>query len=287
MFFNIIGAGRLGKNIAQALIKGEQATLAGVFNSTWSSTELAVSQIGSGVAIARIEDLPVADLTFITTPDDHIAEMVTRLANHKRLAYASTVVHCSGVLNSDILLPLREQQCHIASLHPLKAFREGLLVDNAFQGCDCALEGDAGALFILSSLFKPLGANLFTIASEKKASYHAAAVMAANYLVTLADNANSLLQQAGISQVQAHEIITRLMQSSLDNIKQSPTIANALTGPLARGDISTMCQHLKALHNPDTKLLYQAATLATLPLTTLSEEKKSLIRQAFVIDFPA
>lgn len=282
MLVNIIGAGRVGKNIACALVNSGNASLGGVFNNNMARAEIAVQQIGSGIAINKLDDLPDAELTFITTPDDCIARIVTDLTRIKRFAPGRIVVHCSGVLSSGVLSPLREQQCFVASLHPLKAFRTGFLDANVFGNCDCVLEGDAQALTILTPIFRQLGANLLKIHPDKKASYHAAAVMASNYLVTLAANAVELFIQAGMESIQAKEVAMHLMQGSLDNIRQSTSMAGALTGPLERGDIVTLRQHLQALNEPSTRALYEAAALATLPLTTLSEQLRTEVRQLFL-----
>lgn len=282
MIFNIIGAGRLGKNIALALVANGQASLGGVCNKNRARAERAIVQIACGIAVESLHDLPSAKLTFITTPDDSIPRIVADLVK-KSLSFGSIVVHCSGVLSSDILSPLREQGCHIASIHPLKAFREGSMQADAFNRCDCVLEGDREALEILTPIFRFLGANPVTINAEKKASYHAAAVMASNYLVTLAANAVELFLQAGMEATQAKDIVGNLMQGSLNNIRQSPTMASALTGPLMRGDTATISQHLAALDNPQTRTLYEAAAYATLPLTTLSNKNKADIIQRFLL----
>lgn len=283
MIFNIIGAGRLGKNVALALVKSGQASLGGVCNQNTVRAELAIRQIGCGIAVECLEDLPAANLTFITTPDDSITRIVRDLVKKKSLSFGSLVVHCSGVLNSDILSPLREQGCHIASFHPLKAFRDGAMQADVFNRCDCVLEGDSEALEILIPMVRLLGANPVTINAEKKASYHAAAVMASNYLVTLAANAVELFLQAGMDAVQAKDIVDHLMQGSLDNIRQSPTMASALTGPLMRGDSATISQHLAALENSQTRTLYEAAAYATLSLTNLSDKNKAEITQCFLL----
>ena len=286
MIFNIIGAGRLGKHLARALTSNGQASPGGFCNKHLERAKLAVEQIGGGIAVKHVKDLPAVELTFITTPDDSIAMVVADLQKTKLLSAGHIVVHCSGVLSSSVLTPLRAQGCHIASFHPLKAFREGPIVDNALRDCHCVLEGDREALAILTPIFKSMGAHLMTINPDKKASYHAAAVMSSNYLVTLAANAADLFLQAGMTAIQAKEISVHLMQGSLDNIRQAPDMAGALTGPLVRGDIATIRQHLKALNNPQTRALYEAAAIATLSLTRLDEKTANEIIQLLLSRHP-
>ncbi|MBA2657292.1 MAG: DUF2520 domain-containing protein [Tatlockia sp.] len=280
MKFNIIGAGRLGKVIGQALLHSKQGELLAVCNSHFSSAKLAVEQLGSGTAVANPVDLPSADITFITTPDDNIPEMAKRLAEEKILRPRSLVIHCSGVLSSEVLNPLKNIGCYIASLHPLRAFKkiDLHLNQSAFEDCDCVVEGEDEALATISPLFKKLGAKIIPIKAEGKTVYHTAAVIASNYLVTLAATAVELFTEAGIEPSLAKQMTTNLMTSSLNNIQQSAHVAEALTGPLQRADISTLNKHLQALAKPTTKALYVKAALATLPLTRLSEEHQEQIQ---------
>ncbi len=274
--FNIIGAGRLGKAIAKALIASGQAQLRAVCNSGFSTAQLAVKQISSGIAVSSLAALPAADITFITTPDDLIPQLAKQLTKDKILKPQSIVVHCSGVLSTTALAPLRELGCHLATIHPLRAFKAGSLDNSIFQGCDCVIEGDDEALSVISNLFRHLGARIIPIKQENKIIYHAAAVIASNYLVTLAATAMELFNEAGISAGLAKQMTTNLMGSSLNNIVNSEYPAAALTGPLQRGDTNTLSMHLDVLP-ASIKDLYRSAALATLPLTTLSDEMKMQI----------
>ncbi len=284
MNFNIIGAGRLGMSLSSALIKHGQWQLAGVCNRSMSRAQLATQQLQSGLAVATIEELPHAEVTFITTPDDNITDVTHTLASNKTLRPGDIVIHCSGVHSSVLLLPLKDLGCHVASAHPFKAFRTTLPNSEAFNECDCVVEGDEQAVKILSLLFGQLGAKVISLSAEKKHLYHAAATMASNYLVTLASSATSLLIDAGINPSQAKNMCERLIENNLQNMRESATATHALTGPLMRGDVNTIILHLNAIKNPHIEGLYRAAGLATLPLTNNSNEilttLKSLLGEA-------
>ena len=272
MRFNIIGAGRLGKNLAVSLMsRGDE--LIGVCNRRLCSAVAAVNELGSGVVVETLATLPAVDMTFITSPDDSIASIADELT-----ISSGIVVHCSGVLSSEVLTPVKEKGCFIASIHPLRAFRNNHLPVNAFQDCDCVVEGDPNAVQRLTTLFRELGAQVIPIRAVKKNTYHAAAVMASNYVVTLASCAMELLLDSGLSETQAKGMTQRLMQSSLDNMKNTAQVADALTGPLARGDLNTIHRHLHAIKNPSINALYRAAGLATLPLTRLDDAALHALR---------
>lgn len=277
MKLNIIGAGRLGRSIAYALTTNRLANLEAVLTTTIQGSERICNELQAGTAIDSLKFLPFADLTFITTPDDCIDTIVDRLVNDPVLHPGSIVVHCSGVLGSDILKPLRQQGCYIASFHPLKAFQTQTLNSEVFKHCDCVMEGDPEAIAILSNLFEALDANLIAIKPESKIKYHAAAVIASNYLVTLSSLATTLLEETGIPDTHAKSMITKLMESNLENIKKVNTPKEALTGPLSRGDLTTIKMHLDHLSAPHLTSFYRHAGLVTLPLTTLNEETKQSI----------
>ena len=284
MKFNMIGAGKLGKNIALALAKAQIASLQSVVNLKISSAELSCQEIGLGTAVQKIEDLPPADIFWITSNDDSISPIVSILAESSLLKPGNLVIHCSGVLNSTLLAPLRGQGCFVASFHPLKAFRSGYLDASAFNNVECVLEGDEGACSWLTHSFTTLGANIITIKPDAKATYHAAACMASNYLITLASYSEHLLLNAGLTPEQARKIISDLMQGNLNNLRESRFIADALTGPLMRGDTETLSLHLQAIDNPILSNFYKAAGLATLPLTDLTIDKKQCIANLLKMD---
>ncbi|MDI1351968.1 MAG: DUF2520 domain-containing protein [bacterium] len=282
MNFNIIGAGRLGKNIALNLITAQVAQLDSVCNRTIKSARLAINEIGQGSPVSCIEELPPTDVTWITSNDDAIESVVKQLTQSPNLKPNSFIIHCSGVLNSQLLLPLKAKGCFIASFHPLKAFKKGNLHSLIFQHVDCVIEGDEAVCAWLESNFKNLGANLMTINPNNKALYHSAAVIASNYLITLAACSEQLLLQAGIPEQHIRTMITHLMHSNLQNLQTTPTVGNALTGPLMRGDIKTLELHINAITDPLVANLYKTAGLATLPMTHLDintiEQIKTLLK---------
>lgn len=273
MHINLIGPGRLGKTLAASLTSTSEHKLLAVYHPDGSRAQQAVDILGQGTATHQLSALPHADITLIACPDDKMPSLVEKLATASVITPGSIVMHLSGLLSSEILAPLKNQGASIASLHPLKAFRNNITPEKtAFQGVNCAIEGDDAAITILRPLWQSMGAHIFTLDSQKKATYHAAAVMASNYLVTLAAEANALFEASGIPQADAHQLCIQLMQTSLDNLKQTDSPKQALTGPLVRGDIQTIQQHLDAITSKETKSLYAAAGLATLSLTDLDHQ---------------
>lgn len=268
---NIIGAGRVGQALGLALASKQLAIIKGVCNQSLGSAQRAVQYIGAGLACSELNALPQAQLTIISCNDDAIAQMVTALSTLS-FKKKSIFLHCSGALSSDILAPLTQKNALIASVHPLRAFTN-ISSSEAFHDCFCTIEGDAQAKVILRPLFQSLGAIVTEVNKDKKLQYHAAAVMASNYLITLAHCSNQLFEDANITPELAKSMTQDLMQRSLDNL-QDKTFKSALTGPLQRGDIQCITQHLEALRAfPNINALYRSAALNTLQITDLDSTK--------------
>ncbi|MDF1683844.1 MAG: DUF2520 domain-containing protein [Legionellaceae bacterium] len=279
MYINLIGPGRLGKALAASLLSTGEHELLSVYHPQITSAQDAIRTLGHGTAINNLKLLPKSDITLIICPDDKMPGLIKELAEAMIIQPNSIVMHASGILSSDILMPLKQQGASIASLHPLKAFREASTPDTtAFQDVHCSIEGDDKAIKILTPLWQSMGAHIFRLNSEKKTTYHAAAVMASNYLVTLAAEANKLFETSGVPSENAREICIQLMQTSLDNLKQAKTPKQALTGPLVRGDLQTIQKHLDAIKLEQTKRLYCAAGLATLPLTDPNKQDQKKLK---------
>lgn len=283
MTINFIGAGKLGKTLAKLIYLNKAGSIQGICNSSFESAVSAVDFIGAGTAYHSISDLPTADLTFITTPDALIKSTCDSLTNSKQLKPASLIIHCSGSLSSEILAAVKSNGCNIASVHPMRSFAEAEISIGEYHGTFCAFEGDAAAFQIISDLFTKIGSFVYSIESNKKDLYHAAGVFASNYLLSLFQKSLYCLKQAGVDNNIAIDIIQNLMQGTLNNLQNTRSSKQALTGPIKRGDISTIAKHLTALADPALIELYKQLGLATLEIAALPKETEQEIRKIFKI----
>jgi predicted short-subunit dehydrogenase-like oxidoreductase (DUF2520 family) len=103
MNFNLIGAGKLGKNIALALESAQIASLKAICNLHFDSAEQACREIAAGFPVHSIKELPLAEILLISCNDDSIHSVISTLTNDTLLKPGSFVIHCSGVLNSTVL----------------------------------------------------------------------------------------------------------------------------------------------------------------------------------------
>jgi predicted short-subunit dehydrogenase-like oxidoreductase (DUF2520 family) len=205
----------------------------------------------------------VAEMVFITTPDDVIAQVCDEVRWHKR----QSVVHCSGAHSVDILEPAKKLGAAVGSFHPLQTFAD---VDQAIEnlpGSIFALEAEEPLLSMLKKLTSLLNGNWVKLGSGDKVLYHAAAVFACNYLVTLVKLAQDLWKDFGVSSKEATRALLPLLRGTINNI-DNIGLPNCLTGPVARGDLDTIKRHLSALETRSPSLLttYKELGLQTIPI---------------------
>jgi predicted short-subunit dehydrogenase-like oxidoreductase (DUF2520 family) len=177
-------------------------------------------------------------------------------------------------------MSVKKNGCYIASVHPMRSFARPELSIKQYSGTYCAIEGDDEAVPEIISIFNSIGSSTYTIDKTKKASYHAAGVFASNYLVTLSHQALSCMREAGVEDDMAMKVITSLMSGTVANLEKTRSPEQSLTGPIQRGDISTIQKHIASFTNADQKKLYSALGKSTISLTSHSEEKVDMIKKA-------
>ncbi|MDQ6652317.1 MAG: DUF2520 domain-containing protein [Acidobacteriota bacterium] len=249
---SIVGAGRLGQALAIALHSSGypiQALVARHAPHARKAAALINKLEGPILALGadHLHQLPASDVILITTPDDAIKSTAEALASSQKHARrGQTVLHTSGALASDVLSPLAKLGFHTGSLHPLVSVNEPYAGAKALCGAFYCLEGDQAALLLAQLIVTDLKGTSFSIQPNKKALYHAAAVMASGHLVALFDLTSELLAACGMSQKSAQRILIPLVESTVNNVKDSGP-EQALTGTFARGDLATVQRHLEML----------------------------------------
>lgn len=264
---NIIGAGKVGRVLARNFQRQQVFRIQQVMNSSLSSAAEAVNWLGAGQVAGQPDQLLAADVVMLTVPDDQIARVCSQLA-HAGVLHANCVVfHCSGAKASSELQAAASAGAAIASVHPVRSFANADVLAEQFDGTICSVEGDDRALAILLPALQAIGAQTVTIKAETKLLYHAGSVFASNYLVTLMETALQTYQAAGIPADTARQMAEPLARQTLENVFSMGTV-NALTGPIARGDMQTVALQQKKLNgwNALAGNLYQAFTAPTVVL---------------------
>jgi predicted short-subunit dehydrogenase-like oxidoreductase (DUF2520 family) len=258
-----IGAGTVGTALAVLLSRHEYQVAAVFSRSRSSSEKLAGRVAGCRVADSKQEVADSAEIIFITTPDAAIPGVVSGVNWRKGTA----VVHCSGADSTDILEPARELGAMVGGFHPLQTFAGVEQAVENIPGSTFGLEAEEPLLTALQTMATSLGGNWIKLTAGDKVAYHAAAVFASNYLVTLVKAATDLWQTFSIPTDEATRALLPLMRGTLHNI-ETTGIPDCLTGPIARGDKGTVVKHLKALGEKSPGLLvpYKVLGLQTIPI---------------------
>ncbi|MGD9346098.1 MAG: DUF2520 domain-containing protein [Candidatus Aminicenantes bacterium] len=269
----IIGAGRLGTSLAYALSKNGYRIAAFSCRSKESAEE-SRTKIGQGTASSdNIWTAGQGEIVILTVPDDGIEGIVEELAHSDSSWEEKAVFHCSGLLTSSVLDALRSQGARTASVHPCMSFPKKQRSQDLFRGIYFALEGEDLAVSTAKDLIDAIGGRSFMIRPENKACYHTACSMASNMSVALLYTAVTLLGQCGLGEDRAQKILWPLLEGTLHNVNKI-NIFKALSGPVTRGDLTTIQKHLAELEKyPSARRIY--IDLAKQALEMTKREKKT------------
>lgn len=253
---SIVGTGRLGTALAIALAEQGYSIGALVARRRESARRAAaLLDVPSRVLVLKeLADRPASDLLLVTTPDDQIPKVAAALTKLDwETGDRPTVLHTSGALSSDVLGPLSRKGWSVGSLHPLVSVSEPRAGARLLRGAFWSVEGDKRAVRLGRSLVRDLDGKSFSIDSDKKPLYHAAAVMASGNVTAVFDVALEMLSQCGLTRKQAQQALLPLLASAVKNLEEHDP-ASALTGTFARGDLETVKRHLAILKGNEPAL---------------------------------
>lgn len=242
---SIVGAGRLGGALALALDRSGH-TIEFLFYRGApppSSLTQVFERLPKILTLGEVSSID-SDVVFITTQDSAIASAVVGL--RPLVHSSSTIFTTSGALSSTTLQPLRDLGCGTGSIHPLISVSDPVAGAKRFESAYFCIEGDPGAIKVADTIVKALHGRSFSVPTDKKPLYHAAAVTSSGHLVSLIDMAITMLEKCGIARHEAQEILRPLIESTLENLNDQG-IEGALTGTFARGDVETFEKHLNLL----------------------------------------
>lgn len=264
---SIIGSGHVARVLGRLWHGSQCVMLLDVLSRSNENARTACEFIGAGRALQDYAALAQADLYLIATPDDQIAACCALLAGSGRIVPGTVVFHCSGALPASVLQAASARGATVASAHPIRSFALPEQVAASFAGTWCGMEGDAQALAVVAPLFEAIGAQCIDIDPAAKTIYHAAAVFASNYLVTVLDVAMQAYGRAGVPQDVAMKLMEPLVRKTVDQVFEAGTAA-ALSGPIARGDMATVEKQASAVAAWDAQhgTLYRRLAEATLEL---------------------
>lgn len=240
----IVGAGRMAQALGRLLFQHGQPIVVMASRSR-SKARRAARFVGPSVRAVDLSQLPAqADRLIVAVADDALFEVAGTLAEAGM--DAGMIIHTSGVWGPEVFSRLMEQGVSCASMHPLQTVANPKQGVEKLPGSTFAVAGKGKAALWAKELVKLLDGQVLTIKPLAKPLYHAAAVVASNYIVTLIDAALLMMVKAGVSEGQGRKALEPLVLSSVQNALKRGTV-EALTGPIERGDGQTVAAHLTAL----------------------------------------
>ncbi|HHV73053.1 MAG TPA: DUF2520 domain-containing protein [Thermoanaerobacterium sp.] len=279
MKVGFIGAGKIGTGLG-ILLSHSSIKVSGYLSRNVNSS-LNASSLTNSAAFSKYEDIiNASDVIIISTKDDCIESIVEEILKHKSIINNKIFLHLSGSISIDVLKPLKKYG-HTMVMHPVQTCPSieaavSLLPESYFT-----IEGDDIAVNVGISIAKAIGAKPIVIDGINKPLYHAACVMASNYLVTLVKTANELLKASGFPFDKHPDLLLPLINGTLKNISERGCDAS-LSGPIARCDIETVKKHVENINDDEILKLYKAMGNTTIRLFKgLSDEKISELEEIF------
>lgn len=248
--FGFIGAGKVGFSLGKYL-KENNIDISGYYSkSQHSSKEAAI--FTNTRQYNNLEDLiKNSDAIFITTPDNQIADVWNEV---KKLPIKEKLIcHCSGSISSEVFSNINNHGAYGYSIHPMFAISDKYNSYKNLSQAFITIEGHEKYIENLRILFLHLGNDVAIIKKENKILYHAASVTVSNLVLGLINNSINYLEECGFTQEMAIKALYPLIENNLRNVKERGAV-NSLTGPIERGDLSTVINHLNVIPEEDKEL---------------------------------
>ncbi|MGQ0541013.1 MAG: Rossmann-like and DUF2520 domain-containing protein [Blastocatellia bacterium] len=253
----IVGIGRVGGALSLALADAGYKIDSLVYRDQAIAKPVAEAIEPSPRMHAFSDDwVETSDYVIIAVGDPEIASVSSACVG--KISPNSVVLHTSGSLTSEALKALAESGSSVGSMHPLISIANSLTGKDSFRRAYFCIEGGEAAKNAASEIALALGGVPFSIETEMKSLYHAAAVMSCGHLVALVDAAIEMLTDCGIERKYAQNMLLPLIRSTIDNLA-SQGVDGALTGSFARADLAAVERHLEAISlfaNDEVKEIY-------------------------------
>jgi len=243
---NIIGCGRAAGSLAQLWGQADSVRIGGIMNRSAESAQRAVKKLGAGTALSSLLSLDSARYWLIGTSDEQIAEVAVELSGTPIDFENSVVFHLCGRHGSHILSPLKERGCKIAAIHPVRSLTHERISLKEFAGTACVAEGEEESLDAVRSLFQSIGGVWMPVRDIDRGLYHAAVSIISNVTKAVAWKAQNWLVSSGLEAEMAMVVTHKLLSSTREDVARTGA-SQSITGPVVRGDTSTIEAHLQAL----------------------------------------
>jgi len=244
-----IGAGRLGTALAWSLARRGCSVVAVASRSRAAAQRLA-APISSCSILTVQQVADASDLVFVTTPDEAIASIV----ESGRWRAGGGVVHCSGATEIAALDKARRDGALTGGFHPLQTFGDPEAAVLSLPGCTITIEATEPLNTMLVALAERIECRVNRLPPGARGAYHAAAGYGSQFINVLLREAAVIWQSWAALEAEAVRALVPMMRGTLASIERSG-IAQAMPGPVSRGDVGSVAKHVAALDDLSPEVL--------------------------------
>jgi len=262
----VAGAGRVGASVAHWLAATGARVEAVAGRRASESAAALASELGCRLEWLDTLSTPEADLLLLALPDAELAPAAAALAERPQ---ARVVLHVAGALGASVLAPLRAAGSAVGSWHPLRAFPAPAPDPATAADTFFALDGDPPAVELGARLAEAFSGHSAVVPERDRSLYHGIATLAAGGVTTLLASVASLADELGLPSA-ARRGYLELSRGAVAAASDVREPADAITGPVARGDEETFLRHLEAIGRADPSLLPLVVAVARESLRQLA-----------------
>lgn len=276
----VIGAGKLGTSLYRALHETGHRQVHLLGNRPFSA--LNTSNLNEKNYYPEHNNLLTCDheIFFICVRDTQIPGVASLLSNGP--VEGSVIYHTSGFRDAQLLEKPAAAGAYTGSFHPVQSFPNPFSPVSIWSRIFCTYEGDIRGKPFVEHFCRAVQAGLIPITSRQKRLMHLSAAILSNYGVALIQWAEALLREAGFEKGQSREIALPLLRRLVSNYEEQD-IHKLLTGPLQRGDLEVLQEHLGLLSGTQQALYLNFARLLV-GNDTFGIEQREKIRD-FIDDY--
>lgn len=273
MKIGFIGAGKAGCSLGKYFsIKKDLADIeiTGYQSLEKQEAQWAAEFTNSTVFDTADEVIRQSDTIIISTLDGAVKDVWDFI--NKDNIKGKMFCHLSGSLSSDVFSRIEEYGAYKISIHPMFAFSNKDSAYLQLNQISFTLEGDEYSVSVWKDIFSKLGNATVSISKEVKPKYHAAASILSNHVIAVLETGYELLAECGFSKEEARTFSEILVKDNISNVIKLGSM-DALTGPVERGDVDTVCKHFAVL-DESKKQLYQSCAKKLLQISKAKNPKR-------------
>lgn len=258
----LIGCGKAGLSVSLAL-KSAGWTVTGCSSLSDESTRRGAEWLACA-PMTSWNAIPEKTAVLLGVPEGAMKAVDEKLAREDCHLKGRAVIHLSGGLPARVLERCRLGGASVGSLHPIMALPDPLTGAKRLKTATFAIEGRPRAVGVMQAIAHSISDRFFLLSPRGKVLYHAAAVVASNHLLALLSDSQEILERAGADMGTALPAFQSLVEGTVANFFSGGAV-EALTGPIERGDVDMVKNHLQSLKRwPAQQERYRVMALATL-----------------------